>query len=84
MVSYGLPDMPPVINMRIDNRKKKNAIFQAYYALGKFLGAEPLQIIRAYFKFRFAQLKFQNALCSGMQPLEAFDFIFENKKIPRQ
>ncbi|SFR02067.1 acyl-CoA dehydratase activase-related protein [Desulfoscipio geothermicus] len=80
MIRHGLADMPPVIDVRIDNRDRKNGIFSAYYAVGKMLNASPLNIIRAYLKARLTQLKFQRVLNSGLQPLEAMDVIFKGKK----
>lgn len=81
MVRHGLPNMPPIIDVRIDTRDRKNAIFAAFYTVGKALNGTPFNIIRAYVKAQLTQLKFQNKLRSGFQPLEAMDIIFNGKKI---
>jgi predicted nucleotide-binding protein (sugar kinase/HSP70/actin superfamily) len=80
MIRYGLSNMPPIIDVRIDNRERKNSIFSAYYTVGKMLDASPLNIIRAYLKARLTQQKFQRVLNSGLQPLEAMDVLFKGKK----
>ncbi|MBF7083078.1 hypothetical protein IT084_08820 [Desulfallas sp. Bu1-1] len=81
MVRYGLENMPPIIDVRIDTRTRRNALFKAFYSVGKLLNAKSLKIFKAYVKARMAQLRFQKILRRGFQPLEAIDIIFNHKKI---
>lgn len=81
MVRYGLENMPPIIDVRIDTRTRRNALFNAFYSAGKLLNAGSIDIFKAYIKARAAQQKFHNILRRGFQPLEAIDIIFNHKKI---
>lgn len=85
MIRYGIANMPPVIDIRINNRERKYTIFKAFYSVGKMLNANPVDITQAYYKAKLTQFKYQRALHSGLQPLEAMEVILngERTKPPR-
>ncbi|SFG47032.1 Predicted nucleotide-binding protein, sugar kinase/HSP70/actin superfamily [Desulfotomaculum arcticum] len=80
MIRFGMENMPTVIDVRIDTRKKLHAIFSAYYSVGQLFNKKPGQIIKAYFKAKRIQKIYQEYLRKGLQPPEAIDLIFNNKK----
>ncbi|WP_347490937.1 acyl-CoA dehydratase activase-related protein [Desulfoscipio sp. XC116] len=79
MIRHGIPGMPPIIDVRVDARERKDSILSAYYQVGKMLGKTSAQIIKALLKAQIKQFKFQRLLCGGLQPLEAIDNIFNGK-----
>ncbi|TYO97824.1 acyl-CoA dehydratase activase-related protein [Desulfallas thermosapovorans] len=80
MIRYGIANMPPIIDVRIDARDRKDSILSAYYKVGKMLGKTPMHITKALLKARMVQFKFDGLLHRGLQPLEAMDTIFNGKK----
>ncbi len=80
MIRYGIANMPPIIDVRIDARDHKDKLFAAYYKVGKILGKTPRQITKALLKAKTSQYKFQKLLRSGLQPIEAIDNISTGKK----
>lgn len=81
MIRHGLPDMPPVIDVRIDTRDRRFAILKAFMATGDLLKKSPPATLGAYAKARLTQMKFYKLLRSGFQPAEAIDLVFNRKKI---
>ena len=80
MIRFGMENMPAVIDVRIDTRSKKNALFKAYYSVGKFFNKTPAQIIKAYLKAKHMQKIYQKYLHRGLQPPEAIELLFKNKQ----
>jgi len=80
MIRYGVANMPPIIDVRIDARDRKDKLFAAYYKVGKLLGKTPRQITGALLKAKTSQYKFQKLLRSGLQPIEAIDNVLTGKK----
>lgn len=80
MIRFGIENMPAVIDVRIDTRKKIIAVFSAFYSVGKLLNKKPGQILKAYFKAKHTHKVYQQYLRMGLQPPEAIDLIFSNKK----
>ncbi|KAF1084626.1 hypothetical protein SPSYN_02404 [Sporotomaculum syntrophicum] len=76
MIRYGIANMPPVIDVRIDARSRKDSLFAAFHKVGKMLGKTPLQINKAIIKAKICQHNFQKLLSSGFQPIEAINNIF--------
>ncbi len=76
MVRHGLPDMPPVIDVRIDTRDKRFAAMRAFMATGEMLKKSPPAVLAAYAKARVTQMKFYQLLRNGFQPAEAIDMVF--------
>lgn len=72
MIRHGLSvDMPPIIDIRIDTRTKKLAVWKAYRDIGKFLGYNTRKIYYAYRLAGKTQRKYTELLISGYQPIEA-------------
>ncbi len=80
MIRYGIANMPPIIDVRIDARDNKDKLFAAYYKIGKILDKTPMQITKALLKAKTSQYKYQKLLRSGLQPIEAIDIILTGKK----
>lgn len=80
MIRHGLPDMPPVIDVRIDTRDRRFAVLKAFLATGEMLKQSPQAALGAYAKGRVIQMKFYKLLRSGLQPAEAIDMIFGRNK----
>ncbi|WP_027363730.1 acyl-CoA dehydratase activase-related protein [Desulfotruncus alcoholivorax] len=80
MIRFGMENMPAVIDVRIDTRSKKNAVFRAYYSVGKLFNKKPELIVKAYLKAKHIQKVYQQYLRKGLQPPEAIELIFQNKK----
>ncbi|MEW5954017.1 MAG: acyl-CoA dehydratase activase-related protein [Bacillota bacterium] len=71
MVRYGLPDMPPVIDTRLDSRDKKDRIYKSFLRLGSFLGGGWAEVSRAYLSALLQNRRYNKLLQSGLQPTEA-------------
>lgn len=80
MIRHGLPDMPPVIDVRIDTRDKRFAALRAFMATGHMLKKSTPAVLGAYAKSRVTQMKFYRLLRSGFQPAEAIDMVFNRIK----
>lgn len=78
MIRHVLTDIPPLIDVRIDVREEKNALWRAYSETGRLLGAKWPAILRAYRKARQAGKRFFSLLQAGWQPPEAME-ILKNK-----
>ncbi|MCL2337400.1 MAG: acyl-CoA dehydratase activase-related protein [Firmicutes bacterium] len=76
MIRHGLTDMPPLIDVRIDTRDKRFAVFKAFMAVGKTLKKSTPAVLEAYAKARITQMKFYQLLRHGFQPAEAIDMVF--------
>jgi len=71
MVRHGLPKMPPLIDVRVDTRSQRNAIWNAYKHTGSILGCKKTKIISAYTAARKVQSRFNRLVLSGYHPLHA-------------
>ncbi len=80
MIRYGLSDMPPIIDVRIDTRKMRSAVYRAFNTVGQILQAKKQNILRAYLKARLAQFKFKRLLRRGWQPPEAMAAVLNGRK----
>lgn len=79
MIRHGLPDMPPIMDVRVDSRDSKLAVLRALLAVGEKMKASPPAVLGAYAKARVTQMKFYRLLRNGFQPAEAIDMIFNRK-----
>ena len=75
MIRYGIANVPPIIDVRIDNRERKDSLSAAFYKIGAIIGKTPRQVSHAVAKAKASQRKFQKLLIGGMQPLEAMDTV---------
>lgn len=71
MVRHGLPNMPPVIDTRLDSRDKKDRVYKSFLQLGSFLGRGWADISRAYLSALLQDRRYQKLQQSGLQPPEA-------------
>lgn len=82
MIRHGLPEVPPVIDTRIDTRDKRWAVFRAFLETGKMLGAKKTLITRAYIRSIKKLYRYNKLLRTGWQPLKAMTLV-EQRKIIR-
>lgn len=75
MIRHGLSDMPPLIDVRVDTRSQRFAIWKAYQQVGKFLGASKRKIFNAYRLAKKTYHRFNKLLLSGYQPSEAMSIL---------
>ncbi|MFA7467339.1 MAG: acyl-CoA dehydratase activase-related protein [Desulfotomaculaceae bacterium] len=80
MIRYGLPNMPPIIDVRIDTRDKKFAVLRAFMTTGTMLKKSAPAVLGAYAKSIVTQMKFYRLLRNGLQPAEAIDQMFNRIK----
>ena len=80
MIRYSVANMPPIIDVRIDNRQRSDNLSAAFYKIGATIGKTPQQVSRAVAKAKASQRKFQRLLLGGRQPLEAMDIVL-NKAV---
>jgi len=71
MIRYGLPDMPPIIDIQMDVREGRMALFRAYNQIGSSFGAGSLQIARAYLKALYSAARYNALMQKGWHPPEA-------------
>ena len=71
MIRHGLTGMPPVIDIRMDNRDKKDRIYKSFIKLGNFFGSGLFNASRAYLYALAQNRKFNRLLQLGLQPHEA-------------
>ncbi len=79
MIRHGLPDMPPVMDVRIDSRDQRFAVLKAFMALGESLNKSPVSVLKAYTVAWLTQIKFYKLLLKGLQPMEAIDMVLGAK-----
>jgi len=80
MIRHGLPDMPPIIDVRVDTRAQKFAVWKAYQHIGKFLGKSNIKTFNAYRLANRVHRRFIKLLLSGYQPTEAIS-VLKNKNL---
>lgn len=78
MIRYGLPGMPPIIDIQMDVREGRMALMNAYYRIGSILGAGKLKIAGAYLKAVQRARHFNSLLQSGWHPPEAINMLLNN------
>lgn len=71
MIKHGLPGLPPVIDIRMDSRNKRDRIYKAFFKLGNSLGAGLLETSKAYLCALAQNRRFNRLLQLGLQPQEA-------------
>lgn len=71
MIRHGLPDMPPIIDVRVDTRTERRALWKAFQQAGKLLGAGKFHLLQAFNRAQRVQKLYDQMLLSGLQPEEA-------------
>ncbi len=71
MIRHGLPDMPPLIDVRVDVRTQKFAIWRAYEFLGNFLGVKKGKVISAFRSANQVHRRYKELMVAGHHPLSA-------------
>lgn len=49
MIRYNLPNLPPLIDVKLDVYKKKSDIFEHFFEIGRILGKSKMDVLKAYF-----------------------------------
>lgn len=82
MVRLCVPDLPPLIDVRIDLKKGKNEISQVCLEIGRILGNEPKDIEKAQVKATAVQKKYTKFLQAEYLPEEAMQLAQTPGRIP--
>ncbi|OAT81744.1 acyl-CoA dehydratase activase-related protein [Desulfotomaculum copahuensis] len=75
MIRHSIPDLPPMIDVRLDAREGWNALRLAYRQAAEMLGAGRWAADRAYWKAAAAERRLQALLQKGCQPPEAIKML---------
>lgn len=83
MIRYGLTDMPPIIDVEMDNRQGWLSLWKSYLKIGRIFGHNRIRILKAYIKARSVAKRFQSLLLAGMYPPEAMNILKKgNSSVP--
>lgn len=75
MIRYSIENLPPIIDVRMDTRQGRFAIFKAYLQIGRILGAPKCSVLRAYLKAVGILYRYNRLLLKGWSPLTAMNFL---------
>lgn len=71
MIKYSLEGMPPLIDVRMDNRQGYGALIKAYGEVGRQLGVSKAVAYLAYVKAQLAHARYNGLLRHGFPPQES-------------
>ena len=71
MIKYSLEGLPPIIDVRMDNRQGYGAMIKAYGEVGRQLGVSKAAAYLAYVKAQLAHARYNGLLRRGFPPQEA-------------
>jgi predicted nucleotide-binding protein (sugar kinase/HSP70/actin superfamily) len=75
MIRYSIEKVPPIIDVRMDTRQGRFALFKAYLEIGKILGAPKNSVLRAYLKAVGVLYRYKRLLRKGWGPVQAMNFL---------
>jgi len=76
MIRYGLTtELPPIIDVEMDNRKGRLALWKSYLQIGRIFGFGKMKILKAYLKANSASKRYKMLMQAGMYPPEAMKMI---------
>jgi predicted nucleotide-binding protein (sugar kinase/HSP70/actin superfamily) len=82
MVRASMPDLPPLLDFRIDLREKWKARYREYERLGCLLGMPPGRIGHAFRSAKRALRSYRRRLSDGKDPEKAVAALREHNGIP--
>lgn len=75
MIRHSVENVPPIIDVRMDNRQGRFALLKAYYEIGRHFGADKKTVFRAYWKAGTVFGQYNRLLRKGWSPIEAMAFL---------
>lgn len=71
MIRHSVENVPPIIDVRIDNRQSRFALLRSYLETGKYFGAGKRVVYKAYWKAKKIHQRYIRLLRKGLDPYGA-------------
>ncbi len=80
MLRLTIPQLPPIIDVTMDVREGRFALFKSFQQIGKIIGANAAAILKAYAKAQKVAGQYQKALLKGWHPPEAIELVTKGEQ----